>query len=57
MILPAQKSKRRKTVFLRLVFGTTDELLVGKLILMGSDIEISATKVIPYIPYVMFYDS
>lgn len=63
MTLPAQKSKRKKTVFLRLVFGTTDgfiswtdELLVGKLILMGSDIEISATKMIPYY-IVMFYDS
>lgn len=63
MILPAQKSKRKKTVFLWLVFGTTDgfiswtdELLVGKLILTGSDVEISATKMIPYYT-VMFYDN
>ena len=33
-----------------------DELLVGKLIFMGSDIEILATKMIPYYT-VMFYDS
>lgn len=34
----------------------TAEFLVGKLILMGSDIEILAMKTIPYYT-VMFYDS
>lgn len=63
MILPVQKSKKKKEMILWLSFGIADgfiswtaEFLVGKLILMGSDIEILAMKTIPYYT-VIFYDS
>ena len=63
MILPVQKSKKKKEMILWLLFGIADgfiswtaEFLVGKLILMGSDIEILAMKTIPYYT-VIFYDS
>lgn len=65
MILPVQKSKKKKKreMILWLSFGIADgfvswtaKFLVGKLILMGSDIEILAMKTIPYYT-VMFYDS
>ena len=55
--------KKKKEMILWLSFGIADgfiswtaEFLVGKLILMGSDIEILAMKTIPYYT-VIFYDS
>lgn len=57
------KKKKKKEMILWLSFGIADgfisrtaEFLVGKLILMGSDIGILAMKTIPYYT-VMFYDS
>lgn len=61
MLLPVKKLK--KEIILWLSFGIADgsiswtvEFLVGKLILMDSDIEILAMETIPYYT-VMVYDS
>ena len=61
MLLPLKKLKKK--IILWLSFGIADgsiswtvEFLVGKLILIGSNIEILAMETIPYYT-VMFYDS